>query len=358
MTGSLSRQVSQEKRTAGGKKRKHVEVSAVDHLVQHYADDWVQWEAHLNSTDGQQEKEDSRQELWEHVKQYKKKIDTWPQKERRKAFRRLYRSLRPAPQSGALSMMSSAPTVSSPLALPQLEMTPQGGPSLTGFSLLDDQIDLDALTPSAEAAAVAGPSSGPAPATASSVAAACVVAAVAAADAIEDFEPPSSLVVHQAYTAPPGVTVLAHHLPEFHRCESDQEVVASVRKIVDSDVNYLVNQRGGGHVAIGIDDTSVKGYFMPRKLRDKIRLAIDNQMSRWSPPPHMQRLVDARFVDVVSASGRIVSDHCVVWLLVSHSHTLIRNSRGDIARHAPVWSSTPDRSGPIPHPRHPAKRRW
>eukprot|EP00754_Rhynchopus_humris_P042778 Rhum_TRINITY_DN2750_c0_g1::Rhum_TRINITY_DN2750_c0_g1_i1::g.8169::m.8169 len=302
----------EDKKEKRGKKRRAdgAATTLVDVLVKDYADNWVRWLAHMDTAEGRRADDAEKKEVWEHLRPYKKKMDTWPQKERRKAFRKLYRKLRPLPQSGALSLLSSAPSIDSPLALPQLEQTPHLTPSrLCDMPSLDDHINLDSLDLDNAA------SGAPHPDTRDR----------------ESFSPPAVLTVHQTYHPPAAKPpVLAYHLDDFHYSENDSDVVAAVKRIVDTDVNYLVNHRPGGHVAIGIDAGTVKGYFMTRKMRDKVRLAVDSQLARWDPPPHLLHLVDPHFVDVQSSAGKPVADHCVIWFEVRASPTPIRNTRGEL----------------------------
>ena len=304
-----------------GRKRKQPEPSPLDILVQEYADNWVRWLGYLEGEEGVRLRADqaASRDVWEHVKQYKRKLDTWPQKDKRKAFRTIYRLLRPAPGSGALSMISSAPSVSSPLALPQLESPPPVA-TLQGFALMDDLVDLDDPSQPIERDVKHG---------AAYTAAALLIASSAATASI--FVVPTKLVLHAPFQG--GGTVLTQHLPEFHHHATEGEVIEVLKRVVDTDINYLANQRCGGHLVLGVEAGVTKGYFMGRKMRDRVRIVVDNQMSRWDPPPHLQHLVDVWFVDVVSpAAQRSITDHCVLWVEVRPSQHPIRNSRGEISR--------------------------
>eukprot|EP00659_Diplonema_papillatum_P016154 gene16154-24747_t len=219
---------------AAGKKRKCGAPSIVDVLVRDYADDWVKWYAHLEAAEkGTKLADAARHEVWDHLKGYRKKMDTWPQKEKRKAFRHLYRQFRPTPQSGTLSMLSSAPSVGSPLALPQLSSPVFQARDLhpaDGLRSLSLEVNDEELQRRVDAALAA-------------LAATSVIVASANRSADASL-PPDFLVAHTVFNSPvPGV-ILKHHIEQFHHCErGEQEPLLHVKRLVELEVNALVNNK-------------------------------------------------------------------------------------------------------------------
>eukprot|EP01064_Diplonema_japonicum_P029183 TRINITY_DN4652_c2_g1_i1.p1 TRINITY_DN4652_c2_g1~~TRINITY_DN4652_c2_g1_i1.p1 ORF type:complete len:308 (+),score=50.42 TRINITY_DN4652_c2_g1_i1:125-1048(+) len=287
-----------------GKKRK---TSVLDVLVKDYADAWEKWDTYLSK---EEVDVDSRSEIFDHLKGYKKKMDTWPSKERRKAFRAMYRRYRPMLQSGSLTMTSIG-SIESPLALPQIETgTPPLAPMLSG---IDDQI---------EAAEISGVVAG----------LVLIARSLIFIQKGKEFTPPSFLTIHQRYRVcinnfSSGV------IKEFSHCDSHDDHLLFFRRLIDTDVNYLVNTTGG-HIALGLDPATniVKGYPIGRKLRDQIRLLIDTQMAQWQPPPLMLNLVEVKFVEIRSQAKIAIQGHFAVWISAKPAAGKIKNSKGEIIK--------------------------
>eukprot|EP01063_Lacrimia_lanifica_P016505 TRINITY_DN23049_c0_g1_i1.p1 TRINITY_DN23049_c0_g1~~TRINITY_DN23049_c0_g1_i1.p1 ORF type:complete len:353 (+),score=121.51 TRINITY_DN23049_c0_g1_i1:86-1144(+) len=314
----------------GGRKRRYdAAVSVVDEMVRNYGEDWVKWEEYMTSEDGAELAAGSKAELYEHVRSYKKLIDTWPQKETRKAFRSLYRRLKPVGgMSGSLSMMSSAVDANSPLNLPQMEEDAMN-PITTGIDdMVDDMINDDEIiaalrTPRKDVLAKDRDAKEKERKAQQSKAEEAAKA--------KPFAPPAHFVVHQPFAPPTSeVPVLLCQIPQFLHCENDQEPMMCLKRLVDTEVNALVNG-AGGHVLVGVDSV-VKGYPLTRKQRDMVRLTVDNTMDKWDPRPVLQDLVDVSFVDVRSAMKKVIANHCVVCITALKSAHPVRNTRGDIVR--------------------------
>ena len=282
-------------------KRHKDDVTTVDILVAEYGDEWEKWRDWFEGAelDGEE-----LLDIWEHIKKYKKKIETWPTRDRRKAYRELYRKLRPITQSGSLSMMSSVRSTDSPLLLPQLCGSTFGTANQS----------------------LSAPNS---PETDSATAPTNV--ADQREETTEEDEVPAFLKAHQRIDCSDFVT---YHIPEFNHCEKGEaEPIGAVRRIIENDANAIVNSTNASkHIVIGVDKGLVKGYAMTRKLRDRLRIAIDSELQNWDPPPLLSKLLDVRFIDIHSSANRPIPDHCVIWITVSHSHVPVKNSFGEIAK--------------------------